>query len=58
MQYLSHNLKLNFKFCEVSLTFKMMEILIEHFPISVNLFLGDYQLFGVKKFKNRFFRYI
>ena len=38
MQYLSHKLKLNFKYCEVSLTFKMMEILIEHFPSSVNFF--------------------
>jgi hypothetical protein len=30
--------------------------LIGHHPRSVTLFLGGHQLFGDKKFKNRFFR--
>jgi hypothetical protein len=30
--------------------------LIGHHPRSMNLFLGDHQFFGDKKFKNRFFR--
>ena len=55
----------NLKFCPPNFVnstmgehFKPYPELIGHHPRSVNLFLGDHQFFGDKKFKNRFFRQI